>query len=71
MQIKYLILCRMCDGCGLWRVAVGVVFGGVMGVVFVCAEQMKQQQRGLRKTNRELERDRSALERQERQLVCV
>lgn len=59
-----------CSGCGLWGV-LGVVFGGVMGVVFVCAEQMKQQQRGLRKTNRELERDRSALERQERQLVCV
>ena len=34
-------------------------------------EQMKQQQRALRKTNRDLERDRSALDRQEKQLVSV
>ena len=33
------------------------------------AEQMRQQQRALKKTNRELERDRHGLERQERQLV--
>ena len=30
---------------------------------------MRQQQRALRRTNRDLERDRSALERQEKQLV--
>ena len=30
---------------------------------------MRQQQRALKKTNRELERDRHGLERQERQLV--
>ena len=33
------------------------------------AEEMRQQQRALRKTNRELERDRNALQRQEKQLV--
>lgn len=32
---------------------------------------MRQQQRELRKTNRELERDRGGLERQERQIVSV
>jgi hypothetical protein len=32
---------------------------------------MKAQQRELRKTNRELERDRGGLERQERQLVRI
>jgi len=37
-------------------------------IVFL-VEQMKQQQRALRKTNRDLERDRGAMERQERQLV--
>ena len=35
----------------------------------LCTEQVRQQQRALKKTNRELERDRNALERQERQLV--
>ena len=34
-------------------------------------EQMRQQQRVLRKTNRELERDRGQLDRQEKQLVCL
>lgn len=38
-------------------------------VVVLLIEMMRQQQRELRKTNRELERDRGGLERQERHLV--
>lgn len=43
-----------------------------MCILYLCGcalEMMRQQQRELRKTNRELERDRGGLERQERQLV--
>ena len=38
-------------------------------VFYLLAEQMRQQQRVLRKTGRELERDRGQLDRQEKQLV--
>ena len=33
------------------------------------SDQMRQQQRALKRTNRDLEKDRHALERQEKQLV--
>ena len=42
-------------------------FKCVVGSVYT--EMMRQQQRELKKTNRELERDRGGLDRQERQLV--
>lgn len=39
-------------------------------IILLCwAEQMRQQQRALKRTNRDLERDRHSLERQEKQLV--
>lgn len=37
--------------------------------VVCCVEEMRKQQRLLKKTNRDLDRDRHAMERQERQLV--
>ena len=37
--------------------------------MFCTAEEMRQQQKALKKTNRDLERDRHAMDRQEKQLV--